>query len=303
LGLQVKRDGTNFLVTWDPAVPEIANAQDANLLIWDGSRPASGGKSGPLYIPLTALQLRSGNLTYKSVDAKENVKFRLEATGAAGIRTSESTVVISPAYVENSGSLPSVTRVPAQETTPRRRLDTNTIPAEKFDRAFDRRAAASFSGSIQKIFIPPRSTRTPSAAGDATLPDPSDLVADLAAGERSGIKPEFKPGVVAIIAPPDGQSNAPGAPLSTKVLQGAVVPSLNDQSNEGVVTITSEPSGARVEINALPAGVTPLAVQISPVGLGFTVTVTKSGYRKWIVQTFSTAQPSSLHAELSQIPK
>jgi hypothetical protein len=74
-------------------------------------------------------------------------------------------------------------------------------------------------------------------------------------------------------------------------------------SKEGVVTITSEPSGARVEINAIPAGVTPLTLQISPVGLGFTVTVTKSGFAKWTIQSFSTAQPYSLHAQLRELQK
>jgi hypothetical protein len=83
----------------------------------------------------------------------------------------------------------------------------------------------------------------------------------------------------------------------------AAVETPNGRPNEGVVTITSEPSGARVEINAIPAGVTPITLQISPVGLGFTVTVTKSGYMKWTVQSFSTTQPYSLHAQLRQIPK
>ena len=58
-----------------------------------------------------------------------------------------------------------------------------------------------------------------------------------------------------------------------------------------------------MEINAIPAGVTPITLQISPVGLGFTVTVTKNGYMKWTVQSFSTAQPYSLHAQLRQNPK
>ena len=66
------------------------------------------------------------------------------------------------------------------------------------------------------------------------------------------------------------------------------------------MTITSEPSGAKVEINAVPAGVTPMTLQITPVGLGFTVTVTKNGFMKWTVQSFSTAQPYSLHAQLRE---
>jgi hypothetical protein len=66
----------------------------------------------------------------------------------------------------------------------------------------------------------------------------------------------------------------------------------------GMVTITSEPSGANVTINELPAGLTPLTLRIFPVGVGFTVTVTKSGFEKWIVQSVATAQPYSLNAHL-----
>jgi hypothetical protein len=72
-----------------------------------------------------------------------------------------------------------------------------------------------------------------------------------------------------------------------------------DQSDMGMVTITSEPSGAAVEINQVPAGATPVVLRVSPVGLGFTLTVTKDGFMKWMVQTVATAKPSSLHAKLT----
>lgn len=72
----------------------------------------------------------------------------------------------------------------------------------------------------------------------------------------------------------------------------------NQASGAGVITITSEPSAASVEINGARAGVTPITLQITPVGLGFTVTVTKEGFSKWTVQSFSTAQPYVLHAQL-----
>jgi hypothetical protein len=71
----------------------------------------------------------------------------------------------------------------------------------------------------------------------------------------------------------------------------------------GLLTITSEPSGAQVQINTVPAGQTPLTIQISPVGLGFTVTVSKAGFMNWTLQTFATAQPYSLHAQLRPAPR
>jgi hypothetical protein len=74
------------------------------------------------------------------------------------------------------------------------------------------------------------------------------------------------------------------------------------ESGSGV-TITSEPSGAKVEINGTLAGYTPITIKVTPLGLGFTVTVTKDGFAKWMAQTFSTAEPSGLHAQLRQLPK
>jgi hypothetical protein len=139
------------------------------------------------------------------------------------------------------------------------------------------------------------------------MPEPPSIAADLPA--RGSINSGFNPNAVATISPPAvpsnaGQSNAAHSnaplPLRASLRPGSVVAPPDGQSNAGVVTITSEPSGAEVEINAIPAGVTPLTVQISPVGLGFTVTVVKSGFRKWTVQTFSTAQPYSLHAQLRE---
>lgn len=69
------------------------------------------------------------------------------------------------------------------------------------------------------------------------------------------------------------------------------------------MTITSEPSGAKVEIDGILAGYTPITLKVTPLGLGFTVTVTKDGFAKWMTQTFSTAEPYGLHAQLRPLPR
>jgi len=149
-----------------------------------------------------------------------------------------------------------------------------------------------------KKFVPPRSARRAAFVQDNVLPDPPTYAADNGAGQSS-INSGFNPNPVTTPQPPRTTADPPNPGTASA---GTAAPAIG-QSNAGVVTITSEPSGAKVEINAVPAGVTPLTLQITPVGLGFTVTVSKSGFMKWTVQTFSTAQPYSLHAQLRQLPK
>jgi hypothetical protein len=96
LGLEVKRDGTKFLIAWNPSAPVIQNAKDANLVIWDSSREAWDGSRDPLYMPLTPAQLRSGNVSYTSFSYTEKVKFRLDTVGKSGDAASESMISISP---------------------------------------------------------------------------------------------------------------------------------------------------------------------------------------------------------------
>jgi hypothetical protein len=293
LGLQVKRDGTKFVVAWNPSAPVIASAKDANLVIWDSSREAWDGSSDPLYMPLTSAQLRSGNVTYTSFAFTEKVKFRLDAIGPSGQAASESMVSVSPLSISSPTAGPSVPRanptLPAAENLPpyepRHRTPPTARPAPlpRSPRAANRR------------FIPPRSTRIAGATHYAVMPDPPNIVVEVVSGLA------FDPALLhsSAVAPPA----PPASPLTARLNSSAAVETPNGRPNEGVVTITSEPSGARVEINAIPAGVTPITLQISPVGLGFTVTVTKSGYMKWTVQSFSTTQPYSLHAQLRQIPQ
>lgn len=271
LGLLVKRDGTKFLVAWNPSAPVIVHAKEADLVIWDSSREAWDGSSEPLYMPLTPAQLRSGSVSYTSFSFTEKVKFRLDTIGASGESASESMVSVSPLS-------PGATAENLAPYEPRRA----TAPG----------VMVRSSRAANKKFVPPQSTHAVDAVHDSVIPDPPNMVVQVIAGLA------FDSGLLSqsAVAPP----KPTGEP---RLNPGATAQPPNGRLNEGVVTITSEPSGARVEINAMPAGVTPLTLQITPVGLGFTVTVTKSGFTKWTVQSFSTAQPYSLHAQLREIPK
>lgn len=299
LGLQVKRDGTKFLVAWNPSAPVIVNAKDANLVIWDSSREAWDGSSEPLYMPLTSAQLRSGNVTYTSFSFTEKVKFRLDTITASGEAASESMVSVSPLSITNPASssiLPAPGRAAGTSGSPALQSTENLPPYEPRHSIVRRdlpQPLVRSSRAANKKFVPPQSVRASNTVHDSVMPDPPYIVVQVIAGLAFDSS-LLTQNAVAPPKPPAGEA---------RLNPDATVQVPNGRSNEGVVTITSEPSGAKVEINAMPAGVTPLTLQISPVGLGFTVTVTKSGFMKWTVQSFSTAQPYSLHAQLREIPK
>jgi PEGA domain len=308
LGLQVKRDGTKFLVAWNRSAPVIANAKDANLVIWDASREAWDGSSDPLYMPLTPAQLSSGTVSYTSFSFTEKVKFRLDTVGKSGEAASESMVSVSPASISSptSSSAPPAPEhaagnasLPVCAPSPAPPTAVNVPPCEPRRLPAISAPRGAFVGSSRaagKKFVPPRSVRAVKAVHETVLPDPPKVVAEFVPNVRFAAG--FNPNAVAAPGPPGNT-----ATTTTRLNPGAAVEQPNGRPSEGVVTITSEPSGARVEINAIPAGVTPITLQFSPVGLGFTVTVIKNGYMKWTVQSFSTAQPYSLHAQLRQNPK
>jgi hypothetical protein len=299
LGLQVKREGTKFVVAWNPSAPLVANAKEANLVIWDTSREAWDGSSEPLYMPLTSAQLRSGSVTYTSFAFTEKVKFRLDMTSKSGDAASESMVSVSPLAIANPASpstLPAAAPAAGNSKPPAAPAAMEKLPPYE-----PRHSSASDAPRVPLVrsarapnrrFVPPRSVPVVNAVHESVMPEPPNIVVEVIAGAR--FDAGFDPDAVPPPGPPAAQS---------KLNPGTTVVAPNGRSNEGVVTITSEPSGARVEINAIPAGVTPITLQISPLGLGFTVTVTKNGFMKWTVQSFSTAQPYSLHAQLRQIPK
>lgn len=292
LGLQVKREGTKFLIAWNQTSPPIQNAKDANLVIWDSSRQAWDGSSEPLYMPLTQAQLRSGSVTYTSFSFTEKVKFRLDTVSQSGDGASESMVSVSPLSITSPSSPPAL---PEPETKA-----SNLPPYEPRHSIGSVPQLRSSPQPIKKKrFVPPQSVRAIGVQRENVMPDPPNLVVEVVAGV--GFQPgAFHPNGSPAPAPPPSQ---PVPETSAALNPAAMLEPAGGRSREGVVTITSEPSGAKVEINAVPAGVTPLTLQITPVGLGFTVTVSKNGFMKWTVQSFSTAQPYSLHAQLRENPK
>ncbi len=86
LRLRVEQNGLRALVTWDRSAPEVANASEANLLIWDGPRP-------PIFRPLSLTELRSGSIDCTFIN--DTVKVRLDVMGAGGNAKTDSASLIS----------------------------------------------------------------------------------------------------------------------------------------------------------------------------------------------------------------
>ncbi len=294
LGLEVKRDGTKFLIAWNPTAPVIQNAKDANLVIWDSSREAWDGSKDPLYMPLTPAQLRSGNVSYTSFSYTEKVKFRLDTVGKSGDAASESMVSISPLSIANPASPSTLPDPAARIGAPPTRTTAENLPPYEPRHGTVIAPLARPPRIANRKFIAPRPVPASNVKTDAVMPDPPNIVVEVLS--RAPFDAGFTPNVASAPGPP-------AAPATARLNPGATIAAPNGRSMEGVVTITSEPSGALVEINAIPAGVTPITLQITPVGLGFTVSVTKNGFMKWTVQSFSTSQPYSLHAQLRMIPR
>jgi hypothetical protein len=258
LGLQVKKDGTEFLVSWDPTATEIVSANDAELVISDDSRTASNGKSEPLLVPLGSSQLKQGSLIYRSPSVANKVAFQLKVKNSAGNSFDEA--------VSSAGDS-SALRLQAASRNSLRPYRPPSAPG-----ASGTKNAASAMRA--RIFVAPKREIAANAAAERVFDLPQVAMLSEQAAD-----------VNQVLLPPS-DSMPPKAPF---------------QSGAGLITITSEPSGANVTINSTPAGITPLTLQVKPVGLGFTVEVTKDGFTKWMVQTSSTERPYALHAQLSLI--
>ncbi|HYL37649.1 MAG TPA: PEGA domain-containing protein [Bryobacteraceae bacterium] len=278
LGLQVNGDGTHFLLSWNPESRPVKNAKEASLLIWDSSRADSDGNSEPLHLPLTVAKLRSGEMTYTSFSPSERVRFRLDVTETSGYLRSEAVACLTPVEAlkqeQPPQAPPARVRQPAVKTTPKAvrpvvAAVTPPVPASKA--------------------APPTIVESPRTPARIIIPVPLPDAPRSVARAPANPPPEQPPALSATVDTP-AESFAP----TTRA------PASSISSVPGMVTITSEPSGAEVQINAVPAGLTPITLQISPVGLGFTVTVSKAGYMKWSLQTFATDKPYSLHAQLKQ---
>ena len=74
LNVKVQQIGGKFLITWDPAAPQIAGATEVVLLTQDGSKQ-------PYTMVLTSDQLRDGSATYGAWPPHNNVEFRLVVGG------------------------------------------------------------------------------------------------------------------------------------------------------------------------------------------------------------------------------
>jgi hypothetical protein len=306
LGLQVKRAGASFLITWNSTARAIQDAKTANLVIADPSREPFDGSKDPLFLELTPQRLRAGSMTYTSFSPQRRVRFRLDVVGPSGRLTSESLASVAPepvpAPVETARNVtPSVRPQPVAQRVPPPRPRVHEPPIV----ILDKRPAAI------RTFIPPKSSEPARLPGRTILTIPPELLAS------------YQPAMPWMPLPPDplpppSQSDVPAAPAAAPPVSQEPKPATQKpeappapapapvpqvRALPGLLTITSEPAGAEVQINTVPAGHTPLTIQISPVGLGFTVTVTKAGFMNWTLQTFATAQPYSLHAQLRPAPR
>jgi hypothetical protein len=86
LGLRARRTGLSVEVSWNASNPKLADAKEANLLIWDGP-------GQPMFLPLTRDQLRSGRMLVTSVNDK--VGIRLDVIADSGEAKIES-ISLSP---------------------------------------------------------------------------------------------------------------------------------------------------------------------------------------------------------------
>ncbi|MBZ5608174.1 MAG: PEGA domain-containing protein [Acidobacteriia bacterium] len=141
------------------------------------------------------------------------------------------------------------------------------------------------------VFTPPRDLSRPPVHADTVMLDPPWIAARIPTAARTATM------LLKMPAAPPYTAGAAVPPIYARpVIRG-------ETSNIGILTIRSEPAGASVEINEHPAGTTPLTIQVSPLGIGFTVTLTKPGFRKWVVQSLVTTQTTYLEAKLLENPR
>jgi len=282
--LHVERTGASFVLSWDPTTPQIATASGGSLEIHEGSKPVS-------LLSLTPEQLQLGTLSYGSYPYTDQAEFRLLIAGAAGAQVESSAVasppIDSPAVADSAPPRPGpptslravirVTRLPASDTQPEADSETEPQPP------------SIVPESPARTFVPP------SAKAAAALAAPANIaIPEPPAPGRIRMPGNMLSWELANSLPINRTAPPPADAQESFVVRQ---PAMAD-STVGLVTIISEPSGAAVRINDTLAGTTPVSLQMSPVGLGFTVTVTKSGFAKWTIQSVATDQPSSLHVRL-----
>lgn len=303
LGLQVSPKGTNYALSWNTSAPEVVAAKGATLEIREGN-------AAPFLIPLTAGQLRHGSISYGAFPVSHIVQFRLETVDDAGKPLISSVASISPP----ADALAAVeARTPQASDTadfsPKTRRAVRTLVTNNSKRpiaTWQLPGDSSAGGSAEPLLITvkelngpsknrtailvPTEADTKTALSQPVVPDPPQIPA--ATNLQNPLSMFFLP------------PKTPSAPSGNIAQNTNPRPALRGiASDVGFVTITSEPGEAMVSIDSNPAGVTPVTLQFSPLGIGFTVTVHKSGYTSWTVQTVATAQPYALHAQLKQLTK
>jgi periplasmic protein TonB len=160
LGLRVEKALMGVVIAWNPESPEIAAAQDADLLIWDGSNP-------PAFIRLTTAQLHAGRAFFTAVS--DRVEVRMDVIGAAGKARTESLVAAGrPPDILSADAppAPTSTLVPTKQPTPPQFANPG--------------ANSSPTPTVEKARIPARPfTPSPPAArpspGLAEQPQPPEL--------------------------------------------------------------------------------------------------------------------------------
>jgi hypothetical protein len=263
LALQAARQGQSVVLTWnwDDTSPAFARVQSASLEVAQLGRPS-------VFVDLTPEQLRKRSLIYDGAALAQKTEFHLNISLLPDAVPVEVGVASIPADTGGPTATESVALRPAPAASPS--LDPSPprlfIPPWGADAQEDSLGTPGLPQPPRlDEFAPPRNDRLP-------------LLAHLLSADR----PSF-PGPA-----PERSSNSELSPGTARTLSGT-----------GLLTITSDPPGATVEINQSLAGLTPLVLRISPIGLGFTVAVTKDGYTKWSVQSVATAMPYSLHAQLT----
>jgi len=275
VALHVQRAGGGFVLTWDRSAPQIAAAEAGNLEIREGTKPLS-------LLSLTPEQLAVGTLTYNSYDYSNQAEFRLRVIGPDGASSAVSTASPEPQPASNVVAAetpqPEMTPVPERHDEPPAAQTVAAIPRRTGLKTEKRRLVANAESS-ERPFVP-------RADEYAANPEPPSL------------PPARRPSNTLLWAMGDlslaNRTSAPESQVRTASPPRAIA------GAAGLLTITSEPSGATVEINNMSAGTTPVMLRMSPLGLGFTVTVSKGGFETWSIQSVATNEPAELHARLRQ---
>ena len=228
-----------------------------------GTLQMTDGSGPSTFLSLNTDQVLAGSLHYASPSFGDRVEFRLEVSNESGVSRGESTISASGRAVVN---------VPATEqSTPQKPISEKS------------RSWLTSPGASPRIEFPSGANRKLHPGSDnVRLTEPSTTTQP----------------------PHDAREHQPSSNnLEKAETIGPQGLAATGAASASRVTITSDPSTAKVEINGTIVGYTPITIKVMPVGLRFSVTVSKNGFAEWATQTYSTAQPLGLHAQLRELPK